>query len=171
MTFIVACAWLKCKPWVYFVWIRSSKQMKMVMELESFAFLSFKRNCFCLMNKFDMNKDASNKCENEWIFLNFLEFSGIYLNSHFLWNAWQTDRWTNRRTKPLIESERSCVCVCISTSIVEVSLSFLAIIAFFVNGLRTDWWMARPPDQQMDKASYRDAWTHLKINVFRFKCF
>ena len=29
-------------------------------------------------NKFDTNKDASNKCENEGIFLNFLEFNGIY---------------------------------------------------------------------------------------------
>ena len=32
------------------------------------------------LNKFDTNKDASNKCENERIFLNFLEFDGIYLN-------------------------------------------------------------------------------------------
>ena len=33
-----------------------------------------------LINKFDTNKDASNICENERIFLNFLEFTQIYLN-------------------------------------------------------------------------------------------
>ena len=41
----------------------------------------------------------------------------------------------------------------------EVSLSFQAVIAFFVNGLRTD----RRTDPRTDKASYRDAWTHLKM--------
>ena len=40
----------------------------------------------------------------------------------------------------------------------EVSLSFLAVIAFFVNGLRTD----RRTNGQTDKASCRDAWTHDK---------
>ena len=111
-------------------------------------------------NKFHTKKDAFNKCENEWIFLNFLEFSGIYLNLRFLRNAWWTNGWANGWTKPLIESERSCVCI--STSIVEVSLGFLAIIAFFVNGLRTDGRTDGPTDQRTDKASYRDAGTHLK---------
>ena len=45
-------------------------------------------------------------------------------------------------------------------------MSFLAIIAFFVNGLRTDGQTDQrtdgPTDQRTDKASYRDAWTHLK---------
>ena len=40
-------------------------------------------------------------------------------------------------------------------------MSFLAVIAFFVNGLRTD----RRTDGWTDKASYRDAWTHLKNDL------
>ena len=33
------------------------------------------KECTLFENKFDTNKDASNKCENERIFLNFLEFT------------------------------------------------------------------------------------------------
>ena len=50
----------------------------------------------------------------------------------------------------------------------EVSMIFLAVIAFFVNGLWTDGRTDGPTDGRTDgrtdKASYRDAWTHLKID-------
>ena len=36
-------------------------------------------------------------------------------------------------------------------------LNLLVVIAFFANGL----WMDGPMDPQSEKASYRDAWTHL----------
>ena len=88
------------------------------------------------VNKFDPNKDASNKLLNflefSWILLNFLErmkeFSWIYLNLlEFTW----------------------------------IYLNLLAVIAFLVNGLRTDPRTDGPTDGRTDKASYRDAWTHL----------
>ena len=40
------------------------------------------------LNKFDTTKDASNKCENERIFLNLMEFTQIDLISRFSSNAW-----------------------------------------------------------------------------------
>ena len=95
-TFTVACTQLKCK----LSSLEVINKWRWLWNQRILNFLSFKQNCFCLINKFNTNKDASNKCENEWIFLNFLEFSGIY----FLRNAWRTNGWTNGRTDPLIES-------------------------------------------------------------------
>ena len=62
---------------------------------------------------------------------------------------------------------------------VSILFSFLAVIAFFVNALRTnrrrdrrtdgpmDGWtdglMDRRRDGLTDKTSYRDVWTHIKI--------
>ena len=37
------------------------------------AFVAFNTKNF--LNKFDTNKDTSNRCENERIYLNFLEFT------------------------------------------------------------------------------------------------
>ena len=42
-------------------------------------------------------------------------------------------------------------------------------IAFFVNGLRTDRPTDGPTDPRTDKASYRDAWTHLKMTKNHWK--
>ena len=38
-------------------------------------------------NKFDTNNEASNECENERIYLNLLEFIGIYLLLSRFWTA------------------------------------------------------------------------------------
>ena len=77
-------------------------------------------------NKFDTNKDVSNKCENERIFLNFLEFCllellfatknwiiwvpwcFIVLRSPFPWylrNAWWTKPRTDPRTDGLMDGQ------------------------------------------------------------------
>jgi len=69
-------------------------------------------------NKFDSNNDASNKYENERIFLNLLEFTLNLLEF----------TWICRLEKKHL----------------------------------TDW----QTDGRTDKASYRDAWTHLKIQNF-----
>ena len=51
-------------------------------------------------NKFNTNKDASNKCENKRIFLNFLEFTCCPQNSI---SAIFEKGVTDGRTKALIE--------------------------------------------------------------------
>ena len=65
-------------------------------------------------DKFDSNNDASNKL------LNFLEFCLIFLNFNYKYNSMSS--------------------LMFSCCFPEVFLIFLAVITFFVNGLRTDPW-------------------------------
>ena len=103
-----------------------------------------------LENKFDSNNDASNRCENERIFLNLLEFARIYLNLlEFTWirrfekNTLRTDQPADGPTDGPTDGRTD---------------------------RRTDGPTDGRTDGRMDKASYRDAWTHLNRQmVFNFK--
>ena len=84
-----------------------------------------------------------NFAEFSWIFLNFLEFSWISTKNAILWVSW-------------------CFIV-LKSSFPQFMRNGLRRNGLRRNGLqRNRLRMDGPTDGRTDKASYRDAWTHLK---------